>query len=104
MSIKRLEQCEATFVLKTLCGLVLKQGEKGRLYEICIKYGIPINYPSLFEDDVNYYLWGVSKNGIGLIGTIIMNYLSENNGKIFHNLEELEEYLKKISNEKYIKV
>ena len=52
--------------------LVLKEGEKGRLYEICIKYGIPITYPSLFEDDTHYYLWGISKNGIGLIGTIIM--------------------------------
>ena len=49
-----------------------KRKRKSRLYEICIKYGIPITYPSLFEDDTLYYLWGISKNGIGLIGTIIM--------------------------------
>jgi len=77
-----------------LCGLYLKKGDKKRLYEICIKYGIPITYPSLFEDDTHYYLWGISKTGVGLVGTIIMNYLSENNGSIFQSLEEVEEYLK----------
>ena len=94
---KRLKQCDSTIVSKSLCGLVLKEGEKGRLYEICIKYGIPITYPSLFEDDTHYYLWGISKNGIGLIGTIIMNYLSNNNGKIFNSLNEFEEYLERMN-------
>lgn len=37
---------------------------------------------------------GIRKTGIGLIGTIIMNYLEENNGTIFNSLNELEEYLK----------
>ena len=95
MSIERLEQYEASVVSKSLCGLVLKEGEKGKLYEICIKYGIPITYPILFENDTHYYLWGIRKTGIGLIGTVIMNYLSKNNGTIFHSLDELEEYLKR---------
>ena len=94
MSIKRLEQYEASVVSKSLCGLFLKKGEKGKLYDICIKYGIPITYPCLFENDTHYYLWGVSKTGIGLIGTVIMNYLSQNNGTIFQSLDELEDYLK----------
>ncbi len=85
-----------------LCGLYLMKGDKKRLYEICIKYGIPITYPRLFEDDTHYYLWGIRKTGVGLVGTIIMNYLSENNGTIFHSLEELEEYLKHNSINNYI--
>lgn len=32
-------------------------------------------------------MWGISKKGIGLVGTIIMNYLSYNNGTIFHTLD-----------------
>lgn len=91
MSIERLE---ASVVSKSLCGLYLKKGEKSRLYDICIKYGIPITYPKLFADDTHYYLWGVRKTSIGLIGTVIMNSIEQNNGTIFHSLDELEEYLK----------
>lgn len=94
MSIKRLDELKANVKAKSLCGLVLKKGEKRRLYEICIKNNIPITYPSIFNDDTHYYLWGISKEGIGLVGTIIMNYLSENNGTIFNSLDELENYLK----------
>lgn len=89
------EKFEASKVEKSLCGLVLHEGEKGRLYDICVKYNIQITYPDLFSDDTHYYLWGISKKGIVLVGTIIMNYLSYNNGTIFHTLDELEEYLKK---------
>lgn len=94
MSIERLERLEASVVSKSLCGLYLKKGEKSRLYDICIKYGIPITYPKLFADDTHYYLWGVRKTSIGLIGTVIMNSIEQNNGTIFHSLDELEEYLK----------
>lgn len=94
MSVERLEKFEASKVAKSLCALCLKKGEKSKLYEICIKYNIPIIYPELFSDDTHYCLWGIRKTGIGLMGTIIMNYLQENNGTIFHSLYELEEYLK----------
>ena len=94
MSIERLERLEASVVSQSLCGLYLKKGEKSRLYDICIKYGIPITYPKLFADDTHYYLWGVRKTSIGLIGTVIMNSIEQNNGTIFHSLDELEEYLK----------
>lgn len=94
MSIERLERHEASVVSKSLCGLYLKKGEKSRLYDICIKYGISITYPKLFADDTHYYLWGVRKTSIGLIGTVIMNLIEQNNGSIFHSLDELEEYLK----------
>lgn len=94
MSIKKLEDFESNVVSKSLCGLYLKKGEKSKLYNLCIKYGIPITYPSLFDDNTHYYLWGISKKGIGLISTVIMNYLSVNNGSIFYSLDNLEEYLK----------
>ena len=93
--MERLKQYEASTVAKRLCGLYLKEGEKKKLYDLCIKYGVPITYPRLFEDNNHYYLWGIKKGkSIGLISTIIMNCLSENNGTIFHSLEELENYLK----------
>ena len=94
MSINNLKEFEAYKTYKSLCGLYLKKGEKDKLYEICIKYNIAITYPSLFENDTHYYLWCISENGIGLCGTIIMNYLSENNGIIIKSLEQLEKYLK----------
>ena len=94
MSMEKLEKYAADVQIKSLCGLYLEEGEKRKLYEICIKYNIPITYPTLFLDDTHYYLWGVRETGIGLIGTIIMNYLEANNGTIFQSLDELEEYLK----------
>ena len=94
MSMEKLKQYEAYTVSKSLCGLYLKEGEKGRLYQFCIKYEIPICYPELFADDTHYYLWGISSKEIGLVGTIIMNYLSQNNGTIFQSLDELEGFYK----------
>ena len=93
MSNVKLEKYEASVVTESLCGLVLRKGEKERLFEICVKHGIPITYPNLFTNDTHYYLWGIRKEGIGLIGTIIMNYLEDNGGKIFHSLDELEQHL-----------
>lgn len=96
MSIRILEDFEAQAQAKELWGLYLKKGEKKRLYDICIKYNIPIIYPNLFTDDTHYYLWGIKKTGIGLIGTIVMNFLEDNNGIIFHSLNELEEHLNRM--------
>ena len=79
--------------LENLCGLFLKHGEKQRLYEICINHSIPIKYPNLFNTDTHYYFWGIRKEGVGLIGIVIMNYLNDNDGIVFHSLDELEEYL-----------
>lgn len=92
---EKLKNYEATVVAKSLWGLVLKKGEKGRLYEICIEYGFSIKYPDLFSDDTHYNLWGIRDNSIGLIGTVIMNYIEENKGVIFYSLDELEAYLRR---------
>lgn len=93
MVIKRIENFDSSIASKSLFGLLLKKGEKNRLYDMCIKYGIEITYPNLFADDTHYYLWGIRENSIGLIGTVIMNYLQDN-GTIFQSLDELEDYLK----------
>ena len=93
MAMKKLEENSKKRIEK-LCALVLGKGEKRKLYELCIKYGIPIIYPDLFMDNNDYYLWEISNDGIGLVGTIIMHHLKQNNGKIFHSLNELEEYLR----------
>ena len=85
---------DETTITKSLIGIFLKKGEKKRLFDICIKYEISIPYPNLFADDTHYYLWGLRDSRIGLIGTVIMNHLSENDGTIFQSLDELETYLK----------
>ena len=92
MSMKKLEEISQNNI-RNLCGLYLEKGEKNRLYNICIKYGIHIMYPRLFEDDTHYYLWGIGRKGIGLISTVIMNYLSNKDGIIFQSLDDLEQYL-----------
>lgn len=92
MLTKKLET--ETTILKSLIGIFLKKGEKNRLHDICVKHKISIPYPELFKDDLHYYLWGLRDNKIGLIGTVVMNHLSENGGTIFQSLDELEAYLK----------
>lgn len=94
MSITKLKELKTRLKSKLICGLYLKKGKKEELYNICIKYNIPITYPNLFTDNTHYYLWGISSDGIGLISTIIMNYLTENKEKAFQSLDALEEYLK----------
>ncbi len=94
MQLKRLEELNAKNQTKTLIGLYLRKGEKEKLYNLCIKYNIPITYQGLFNDDTHYYLWGIRKTGIGLIGIVVMNYLEDNDGLIFHSLDVLEQYFK----------
>ncbi len=81
--------------LEVSCGLEIKKGEKKRLLEICNKYGIPITYPRLFDDDNDYILWGISNKSVGLLGVVVMNQFLELGRKIFYSLDELEEYLVK---------
>ena len=73
----------------SIVGLVINDGEKDKLYQICIEYSIPILYPSLFKDDKNHHLWAFSKRGIGLAGTCIMMNLD----LVLHGIDELRMYL-----------
>ena len=44
MQLKRLEELNVKNQTKTLIGLYLRKGEKEKLYNLCIKYNIPITY------------------------------------------------------------
>ena len=78
-----------------LYGLVLYKGEKEELYKLCVECKIPILYPRLFNnDEPHHYLWGFNKNGIALVGTIIMRSLSKSS-RVLYGTKELESFLKK---------
>lgn len=75
---------------KKIIGLVIEDGKKNKLYKLCKKYNVPLLYEELFKDENNYHLWGISKNGIALLGTEVMRRLDF----VIHNLDEFETYLK----------
>ena len=78
-----------------LYGLMLNKGEREELYKLCIEYKIPILYRRLFKsDEPHHYLWGFNKNGIALVGTIIMRSLSKKR-RVLYGIKELESFLKK---------
>ena len=82
-------------IIRQRSRLVLYKGEREELYKLCIEYKIPILYPRLFKsDEPHHYLWGFNKNGIALVGTIIMRSLSKNR-RVLHGIKELESFLKK---------
>lgn len=66
-------------------GLVIKQGEKEKLWEVCKRYDIPIPYKHLFTDLKEYCLWVVSEDGIGLAGTIVLRHLH----RVLHGIGQL---------------
>lgn len=74
-----------------LIGLVLEENEKSELYKLCKQYKIQVPYKSLFQDDVNYHLWGFSKKGIGLVGTLLIRNLKT----VLHGVDEFKTYLEK---------
>ena len=76
-----------------LIGLVLEPKERDGFAALCKRYGIPLLYPRLFKGKP-HHLWGISKRGVGLLGTEIMRRLP----KICHGLAEAEEYLKNLAN------
>ena len=75
--------------LHSLVGLVIADNEKDKLLKLCEEYDIPILYPSLFKDTANYHLWGISGDGVGLLGVEVIRRLP----KIIHGVDELEIYL-----------
>lgn len=67
--------------------IISTKKERKQLYDLCVKYNIPILYPELFKEKKIYNLWGISKSGIGLVGTAIVR--SVPNNKIIHSINEL---------------
>jgi len=66
--------------------------ERDQLKALCIKHNIPLTYPELFEEENIQPLWGISNDGIGLVGTVIARYTPKDH--IIHSFEELEERIK----------
>lgn len=77
-------------------GIVIDDGEKKGLYELCVEYGVPIHYPWVFKDRKPHYMWGLSLYGIGLLGTFVMMRLPT----ILHGLTEVRAYLEQAKERK----
>lgn len=75
--------------------IISTKEERNQLYDLCVKYNIPILYPELFIEKKIYNLWGISKSGIGLVGTAIARNTKKD--MIFHSLYSLEEAIQKKS-------
>lgn len=74
-------------------GLVLYEGERGKLLELCMKEGIEITFPELFDESKPMkYLWGFSVNGIGGLGTHVMRAFKKDGVKIIHGVDALTEF------------
>ena len=65
--------------------LVLEDGNKKGLYNLCKRYGIDMPYEDLFFDDNEYHLFAIHDSKIGLCSTIV----AKNSKKTIHGLEEL---------------
>lgn len=57
--------------------IISNKRERNHLYELCVKYNIPILYPELFKEKKLHRLWGVSKTGVGLVATMVIRNTSE---------------------------
>lgn len=67
--------------------------ERNALYEFCKDSNIPILYLELFKERKIQHLWGVSKSGVGLVGTIIARNISKEH--ICHSVEALKNNFQK---------
>ena len=76
--------------------IISTKKERNQLYDLCVKYNIPILYPLLFKEKKVHNLWGISKTGIGLVGTVIARNTDKE--KIFHSIHALEEQIQKVGN------
>lgn len=69
--------------------------EQNQLHNLCVSRNIPILYPDLFKEDV-HHIWGISRTGVGLAGTVIARYTPKNH--ILHSIDELTRYLDSLYN------
>lgn len=76
--------------------IISTKEERNQLYDLCVKYNIPILYPELFKEKKVHNLWGISKTVIGLVGTVIARNTDKD--KIFHSIDSLEEQIQKVGN------
>lgn len=74
--------------------IISTKEERNQLYDLCVKYNIPILYPELFKEKKVHHLWGISKSGAGLVGTVIARNTKKD--KIICDLTILEKTLTKL--------
>lgn len=65
--------------------------ERNQLKALCIKHNIPLTYPELFEEENIQSLWGISIDGIGLVGTEIASNVPKDH--IIRSIEKLDNIL-----------
>lgn len=75
--------------------IISAKEERSQLYDLCVKYNIPILYPELFKEKKVQNLWGISKTGVGLVGTAIAR--SVPNNRIIHSINELQNILNNLN-------
>lgn len=68
--------------------VISSKEERDELKALCVKHNIPLLYPELFEEEEIHHLWGISKNGVALVSTMIARHTPKEN--IFHSVKELE--------------
>ena len=74
-------------------GLVLNEGERDELLQLCISESIPITFPKMFKGP-HRYLWSFDVNGIGGAGTDVMRAFKSCGVRIIHGVDELKEFFK----------
>lgn len=66
--------------------IISNLNERKQLHQFCLEHNVPITYPELFKKKELNLFWGVSKNGVGLVGAyIVWNSKKEN---VFHSFDE----------------
>ena len=68
--------------------VISSREERDQLKALCIKHNISLTYPELFKEKKIQPLWGISKSGVGLVGTIIARNTPKDH--IFHSIDELD--------------
>lgn len=94
---KRIYMEKQNYFNGEMYALLLPENEsKFVLKEICDRFGIEFTYPELLDDDVHYYRWLISDQGIGLVGNIVLLNEFTNKkrtDKVFRSLTQLEDFL-----------
>lgn len=75
--------------------IISSKKERDELKDLCIKSNIPLTYPNLFNEKRVHSLWGINKNGIGLVGTVIARHTPKDH--IVYSTNELAKIISKIN-------
>lgn len=68
--------------------------ERNLLYKLCVENNISITYPELFKQRKIHRLWGISKSGVGLVGTVIARHTPKD--QLLHSEKELVTFFEEI--------